>query len=586
MTAQAACPPCSIKLSVLRAGLFLYALASVSRATVAAEIGNAIRGKTLFVQSCSVCHATGSDARPVAGQGPILAGVFGQPAGSISTFGYTKALRESKLTWDAGNLDRFLTNPGGVVPGSLMVVAVPDATDRHDLIAYLATLPRVAVMAVVEPNAADSVASAAADPGDWQKDAPGVRHVIKVAELPRPFATASAGNGPQTVDRPVGANLSVPPGFTIQMFASGLTGPRLLRVAPNGDVFIAETGAGRVRVLRAADGADTPTRNEIFASGLKGPFGIAFYPAGTDPQWVYVANNNSVVRFPYRNGDLQPRGAAELIVPKLAESGGGHSTRDIAFSPDGRRLFISVGSASNVAEKMPVKTPEEIRNWEAAHGLGASWGPEENRADILQTDPEGRAPLRTFATGIRNAVGLAVSPATGELWASTNERDGLGDDLVPDYITHVNENGYYGWPWYYLGNHEDPRHAGVRPDLAGKATVPDVPVQPHSASLEITFYPTAVTGAAAFPAEYRGNIFAAFHGSWNRANRTGSKVVRVLFKDGVATGEYEDFLTGFIVDNRHLWGRPVGVTVAHDGALLVTDDVGGTLWRIAYTGGK
>jgi glucose/arabinose dehydrogenase len=271
--------------------------------------------------------------------------------------------------------------------------------------------------------------------------------------------------------------------------------------------------------MRTKDGADAPTENEIFAEGLDRPFGIAFYPPGDNPQWIYVANNNSVVRIAYKSGDLKANAAPEVIVAKLSNTSGGHSTRDVAFSKDGKRMFISVGSGSNVAENMSKKTPEEIQAWEAEHGVGASWGPEENRASVLVTDPEGKQPLRTFATGIRNGVGLAVNPETGELWVSTNERDGLGDNLVPDYVTRVKEGGYYGWPWYYMGNHEDPRHAGERPDLAGKAIVPDVLEQPHSASLEMTFY-TATSGSAAFPAEYRGNVFSALHGSWTRTRFT------------------------------------------------------------------
>ncbi len=296
-----------------------------------------------------------------------------------------------------------------------------------------------------------------------------------------------------------------------------------------------------------------------------------------------MANNNSVVRLPYRNGDLHARGAAQVIVPQLTESHGGHSTRDVAFSKDDKRMFISVGSGSNVAETMSKKNPADIQSWEAAHGKGAAWDSETNRADIMVTDPEGHQPIHTFATGIRNGVGIAVNPETGDLWTSVNERDGLGDDLVPDYITRVKEGGFYGWPWYYMGNHEDPRHPGERPDLAGQAIVPDVLLQSHSASLEMTFY-TATKGAAAFPAEYHGDAFAAFHGSWNRSLRTGYKVVRVRLNHGVPTGEYDDFLTGFVVDNSSVWGRPVGVTVAHDGALLVTEDGHGTLWRISYTG--
>jgi glucose/arabinose dehydrogenase len=421
------------------------------------------------------------------------------------------------------------------------------------------------------------------DPGAWQHAAPGVKHHITATNLPPPFRTASAGNGPQVVKAPTNAVLSVPQGFSVRLFAAGLSGPRLIRVAPNGDIFIAETGANRIRVIRAADGADAPSENQIFVAGLDQPFGIAFYPAGKHPQWIYVANNNSVVRFPYRNGDLKVRGEAQVIAPHLSDGSGGHSTRDVTFSKDGKRMLISVGSGSNVAEDMDKKNPSDIAAWEAEHGLGAAWGSETHRANILVTDPEGHAPLRAYATGIRNGVGLAVHPETGDLWVSTNERDGLGDDLVPDYITRVKEGGYYGWPWYFIGNHEDPRHAGERPDLAGKAIVPDVLVQAHSASLQMTFY-TGSKGVAAFPAEYRGDAFASLHGSWNRTSRTGYKVVRAHLNHGIPTGEYEDFLTGFVVDNHSVWGRPVGVAVAHDGALLMTEDGNGTLWRIAYTG--
>jgi glucose/arabinose dehydrogenase len=458
-----------------------------------------------------------------------------------------------------------------------MPIPVPVASSRRDIIAFLSTLAAPTAAAVEAPAGAQ-----AGDPNDWRGDFPGRKHVIDLAKLPAPYATASSGNGPKTVDRPAGASLSVLPGFAVRPFLSDLKGNRLIRTAPNGDIFVAETSQGRVRVLRTADGADAPTANEVFADGLTGPFGIAFYPNTGEPAWVYVANQDSVVRFPYQSGDLKARGAAQVVVPVLApHNNGGHSTRDVAFSPDGKRMFISDGSGSNVAEGLSRKSPEEIRAWEAEHGRGAIWGAETNRADILVTDPEGKAPLHTFATGIRNGVGLAVNPTTGDLWVSTNERDELGDDLVPDYITRVKEGGFYGWPWYYMGNHEDPRHAGVRPDLAGVAIVPDVPEQAHSASLEMTFY-TATSGVASFPAEYRGDAFVALHGSWNRSSRTGYKVVRARLKDGVPTGEYDDFLVGFVVDNRSVWGRPVGVTVARDGALLVSDDGGGVIWRISY----
>jgi glucose/arabinose dehydrogenase len=549
------------------------------------DAGDPARGRVFFQQSCALCHATvpGPGNTLVSGQGPSLVGIMGRRAASVASFGYSRAMAESGITWDRATLETFLAAPTALIPGTTMPAAVPNADDRLNVIAYLATVaaPKGVSEALVAAPAHAGPYSA--DPGDWRYDAPGVRHMIALAALPPPFSTSSAGNGPQVVVQPADAALSVPPGFTVQLFAVGLSGPRLLRVAPNNDIFIAETRAGRIRVMRAADGANAPSRDEIYAAGLDRPFGIAFYPAGGDPQWVYVANNNSIVRFPYRNGDLAARGAAQTVVPVLCEGTGGHTTRDVAFSLDGRRMFISVGSGSNVAEGLPIKGAGEIRSWEAGHGRGAIWGAETNRADVLVTDPEGRQPLRTYATGVRNGVGLAVDPGTGDLWVSTNERDALGDDLVPDYITHLKEGGFYGWPWYYMGNHEDPRHAGERPDLAGQAIVPDVPVQSHSASLEMVFY-TAAAGVAAFPAEYRGDIFAAFHGSWNRSTRTGYKVVRVRRRDGVATGEYEDFLTGFVVDNRSVWGRPVGVAVAHDGALLVTEDGNGTLWRVAYTG--
>jgi hypothetical protein len=546
--------------------------------------GDPVRGRAVFQQSCALCHATGVEKQATAGQGPLLAGVAMRRAASISGFSYTKALQASGLTWDASTLEQFLAGPQILVPGTAMVVVVADSTDRRDLIAYLLTLPAMDAGAATT-GAAPLVSSPVArtDSGDWRNDAPGVLHSISPENLPAPYATTSAGNGPKTVDRPAGASLSVPHGFTVQLFASGLSGPRLMRTAPNGDVFIAETRRGRIRVLRAADGASEPSQMAIYAEGLSGPFGIAFYPQGPDPRWVYVGNLNSVVRFPYRNGDLIARGPAEVVVPRLAGSTGGHTTRDVVFSLDGQRMFISVGSGSNVAETMQVKSPSEIRLWAAAHGMGEAWGTEERRADILETDPEGHQPAEIFATGIRNAVGLAVNPATGELWASTNERDALGDDLVPDYVTHVRKGGFYGWPWYYLGDHEDPRHANERPGLGAHVTVPDVLVQSHSAPLQMVFY-TAMSGVAAFPAEYRGEAFVALHGSWNRRIRTGSKVVRVRFRNGAPTGDYEDFLTGFVVDDGHVWGRPVGVAVAHDGALLVTDDANDTVWRVAHQG--
>lgn len=538
-------------------------------------------GSRFFHQNCALCHATtlGPDNRPVIGQGPNLLGVVGRQAGTGANFNYTAALKQSHITWSADTLDHFLSNPSAAVPGTTMPIPLPSPAIRHAIIAYLSTLAAPANMVQTPATEAEP----ASDPGDWHHAAPGMKHFIDLATLPAPFATRSAGNGPSVVSKPADATLAVPPGFKIKLFADDLSGPRLVRLAPNGDIFITETRENHIRVMRAADGAETPTVNQIFAEDLNRPFGVAFYPPGDNPQWIYVANNNSVVRIPYHNGDLTATGAPQVIVPKLTDSHGGHSTRDVAFSKDGKRLFITIGSASNVAEGMSRKTTEAIRAWEAEHGHGSSWDAEINRADILYTDPEGHDPMRPFATGVRNGVSIVVNQETGDLWTATNERDGLGDDLVPDYVTRIMEGAYYGWPWYYMGNHEDPRHAGERPDLAGQATVPDVPLQSHSAPLEMTFY-TATSGVSAFPEEYRGDAFVACHGSWNRSSRTGYKVIRVRLNHGIPTGEYDDFLTGFVVDNHSVWGRPVGVAVAHDGALLVTDDGNSTMWRISYAG--
>jgi glucose/arabinose dehydrogenase len=409
--------------------------------------------------------------------------------------------------------------------------------------------------------------------GDWRSSKPGIGRLIKPDDLPKPGATPSSANMSHIVARPADAVPQVPEGFKIALFADGLRGPRQMRVAPNGDVFIAETNAGRIRVLRAADGDAKPSSNEVYASGLNQPFGVAFFPAD-EPKWVYVANTDSVVRFPYHAGDLKAQGKPETIVAELPH-GYGHSTRDIAFSPDGKRMLISVGSASNDAEGSG-KPSEGVQTWTASHPLGAHWGSETDRAAVLTFDPDGKR-LGTFATGIRNCVGLAIQPSSGDLYCSTNERDGLGDNLVPDYVTRVREGATYGWPWYYIGSNEDPHHAGERPDLKSKVTVPDVLLQPHSASLGLTFY----TGHQ-FPADYAGDGFAAEHGSWNRARRTGYKVIRIRLKDGVPTGEYEDFITGFVINDSDVWGRPVGVAVAHDGALLVSEDGNGTIWRVTH----
>jgi glucose/arabinose dehydrogenase len=408
----------------------------------------------------------------------------------------------------------------------------------------------------------DSLLSGQGVSGNWTADAPGVIHHVTTADLPKPYATTSVDSGPRLVSRPANAMLHVLPGFKVEEFLTGLDNPRLIRTAPNGDIFVAESRPGRVRVLRAADGADHPEINKIFVSGLDRPFGIAFYPPGPHPHYIYICNTGEVLRFPYESGDLKARGTPDTVVPDIPSGGllrgGGHWTRDIAFSCDGKKMFVSVGSHSNDYEN-----PNEN---------------EVHRADILEYNPDGTG-FRIFASGIRNAVGIAINPVTGELWASVNERDGLGDDLVPDYITRVKDGGFYGWPWYYMGPNQDPRHPGEHPELRDKVLVPDILLQSHSASLEMTFY----TGNQ-FPGVYDNDAFICEHGSWNRAHRTGYKVIRVHLHKGVPTGEYEDFMTGFVTTDGKVWGRPVGITVAKDGSLLVTDDGEGLIWRISYAG--
>jgi glucose/arabinose dehydrogenase len=379
--------------------------------------------------------------------------------------------------------------------------------------------------------------------------------------MPQPYASPTANRHPSIAARPAGAWPKAPPGLVVELLASGLDGPRLLRVSPGGDIFVAESRASRIRVLRATDAAGGP-EIRTFADNLDRPFGIAFWPPGPAPQYVYAATTGAVFRIPYRPGELQPAGPMETVVTGLPR--GGHWTRDITFSKDGTRMFVAVGSRSNDAER----------------ALGGFWDAEEERADILVFSPEGKNE-RVFASGLRNCVGMAVQPATGDLWCSVNERDGLGDDLPPDYVTRVREGGFYGWPWFYIGGNEDPRHPGERPELGGEVALPDVLLQPHSALLEITFY-----DGMQFPAAYCGDAFVAFPGSWNRAKRTGYKVVRILLNQGQPTGEYEDFLTGFVIGDGRVWGRPVGVAADNQGTLLVSEDADGTIWRVSYLGGR
>jgi glucose/arabinose dehydrogenase len=399
---------------------------------------------------------------------------------------------------------------------------------------------------------------------DAAHESPGIRRHLTVADLPEPAPDQSVDNGPNIVPRPADAWPIAPKGFKVELYTTGLDNPRLIRFAPNGDLFLAESASGKIKIFRGVDASGKPKQTSVFAEGLHQPFGIAFYPRGDHPQWIYIGDTDAIVRFPYHTGDLTASGPMQQIADLPGGGrlrGGGHWTRDLVFTQDGTKLLASVGSHSNVDD--------------------ADTHPEEfHRADVLEFTPEGKF-LEIYASGLRNCVGEAINPTTGELWCSTNERDALGNNLVPDYVTHVQEGGFYGWPWWYMGPHQDPRHEGKHPELKSKVITPDILVNPHFASLEMTFYE-----GSQFPVQYKGDGFAAEHGSWNRAQRTGYEVIRLPMHNGHSNGEYEDFLTGFTVGNGDgdVWGRPVGVAAAPDGSLFVTDDGSRSIWHVIYTG--
>jgi glucose/arabinose dehydrogenase/cytochrome c2 len=546
-------------------------------------------GQAVFRAQCALCHSAQPGDNGGA-QGPNLNGVFGRHSAGTE-FGYTAALKASGLTWDAATLDRFLTAPTSVVPGSAMVIPVPDNTQRANLIAYFQAVKEGTFKPAVRSFAGGPPPPPPAAPGsdkpikgfdDWKNDVPGRAHRVVLAKLPAPFDTPSSAKFPRLVPKPANAHVKLPPGFEMTVFATDVPGARKMLLAANGDVLLSETQSNKIVVMRPSADGTKAQQITTYAQGLVLPHGMAFYPNARDPQWLYVAETNRVVRYAYKTGDTTASGVPQIVVPQLSPvAGGGHFSRDVAFSHDGKKMYVSVGSQSNIADDMPKKSPAEVQAWEAEHGLGAAWGNEENRANVLVFDVGSDKPGKVYASGIRNCVSLTVQPDNGALWCTTNERDMLGDNLVPDYSTRVRAGHWYGWPWYYMGNHEDPRHAGERPDLAGKVTSPDVPYRAHSASLDLEFY-TATSGASAFPKEYVGDAFATLHGSWNRAFRTGHKVVRVRMKNGVPTGEYDDFLVGFIVDDGDAWGRPVGLLVNRDGSLLLSDDGANVVYRIAY----
>jgi glucose/arabinose dehydrogenase len=371
---------------------------------------------------------------------------------------------------------------------------------------------------------------------------PGATFHLKPSDLPKPFATPAEDNSSQAIRRPKGAMPQVPAGFAISVFASGLSNPRWMTLAPNGDVFLAEPDADKVTLLHEG-------KASTFAEGFKHPHGLAFHDGA-----LYVADFAAVWKLAYTDGAIHP-GARTRVTRDGFGPMGGHSTRDIAFDRDGA-LYVAIGSMSNVDEEKPP------------------------RATVQKVDAQGH--LSTFASGTRNPVGIALYPGTNDLYVTVNERDGYGDGLVPDYLTRIQQGDFYGWPYAYTGPHPDPAFGSKRPDLVAKTKTPDVLFASHSAPLGLVFYE-----GGSFPADYKGDAFVSLHGSWNSGKPTGYKVVRVKFDHGRPLGEYQDFVTGFwdgTTSPAQVWGRPAGLLVAKDGSLLIADDVGKTIWRVSHSG--
>jgi len=416
--------------------------------------------------------------------------------------------------------------------------------------------------------------------GGWKDDAPGAVRKITASDLEPPMASPSASNTAQPVPMPDGAQPKVADGYKIELVAKGIANPRAIRFAPNGDLFVSDSDEGTVLVYRFEAGKAEPVKQDTFVDGLNQPYGIAFYPTDK-PQWVYVAESDGLKRYPYKDGDMQaPKGQGpdrgETILDGIPSEH--HWTRDVVFSADGKTMYFSVGSGSNVGDGTMEKTPEGgLDKWIKDHPLGVSWGMEERRADVLAFDPDGKNE-RYFATGLRNCAGMTLQPQTGKLWCVVNERDELGDNVPFEYATSVKDGGFYGWPWFYNGSNPDPRWKETpRDDIKDKVTVGDVLFQAHSAPLNIAFDPSDVWGA-----EFKGDAFVAMHGSWNRNTRTGYKIVRLDFDEsGKPTGTYEDFVTGMVLNDNDVWGRPVGVAFDKDGNLFFSEDGSGTIWKVS-----
>jgi len=383
---------------------------------------------------------------------------------------------------------------------------------------------------------------------------PPAHYEIKPSELPAPKIVNDAVNPPRVIPRPDDATLNVPPGFTVSTFAEGgFTLPRWMALASNGDVFVADSRAGKILVLRDTNKDGVADERSVFLENMKQPFGIAFWR-----DYVYIGNTDAVMRYKYEPGQLKAEDAGEKIADLPGQGYREHWTRNILFSPKGDKMYVTVGSESNVSVEA-----------------------EPMRASITEFNPDGTG-KRIYASGVRNPIGLAWLPGTNTMWAAVQERDLLGDDLVPDYVTSIKDGGFYGWPYGYLGI-EDPRRAGEKPDLVKKIITPDVLIQAHSALLGMVFYQGQM-----FPSEYRGDAFVALHGSWNRTKRTGYKIIRIRFKNGKPVGGYDDFITGWLLgqDRREVWGRPVGLLVLRDGSMLITDDGANKIWRVTYKSAK
>jgi glucose/arabinose dehydrogenase len=420
--------------------------------------------------------------------------------------------------------------------------------------------------------------------GDWRDDKPGVKRLLTLKDLP-PVSTptyAAAAIAP----KPASARPLVPEGFSAEMVASGLPNPRAMHIAPNGDLFVAESLSNAVRVYRIPAGTATPTNSEVYAGGLRQPFGIAFYPPGPNPEWIYIANSDSVVRFLTPTVTRRPPGSQRrssmayrgLIITRATSLS--HRTASGCSCPSGPgRTSRWICSRNPTSPGFRLRTPLQASKLGSIANLSAPLGiPRRGRATVLSFDPDGNHE-KIYATGLRNCEGMRIQPETGQLWCIVNERDELGDNTPFEYATRVEEGSFYGWPWYFIGGNEDPRHKGARPDLKDKVRIPDVFMQAHSAPLQMVFYE-----GDNFPAEYKGTAFVTMHGSWNRERRTGYKVVRLLFDhDHKPTGEYEDFMTGFVVSDKQVWGRPVGLAVAKDGSLFVSEDGNGTIWRVTHS---